>query len=121
MSAGPHVMGQGDGVLSGAALRVAEARVDLDRMATLLADKIQGLSGQWVGAGGAAFQSLHAQWSETRRGSPVPSPSSRPRCTAPSATTTRPTTTARPSSPACPAGSGDRRRRGEQSCLSTFG
>ncbi len=67
MSAGPHVMGQGDGVLSGAALRVAEARVDLDRMATLLDDRIQGLSGQWVGAGGAAFLRLHAQWSETRR------------------------------------------------------
>ena len=59
-----HEMGQGEGTLSRAASMVAEARGDFDRLARELDGRIQGMRGQWVGAGGTAFFHLHQAWTE---------------------------------------------------------
>lgn len=57
-------MGQGEGALSRAAGMVADARADFDRLSRDLEGRIQGLRGQWVGAGGTAFFTLHQAWTE---------------------------------------------------------
>jgi uncharacterized protein YukE len=60
-------MGQGAGTLSKGAGLVAEARLDFDRISSRLDGQIQGLRGQWQGAGGAAFFTLHQAWTERQR------------------------------------------------------
>ncbi|MFN8195430.1 MAG: WXG100 family type VII secretion target [Nocardioidaceae bacterium] len=67
MSNTANEMGQGHGTLTKAAGLVAAAKHDLDRVSADLTTKIQGLSTQWVGAGGSAFQRLHAEWTEQHR------------------------------------------------------
>lgn len=57
-------MGQGEGTLTAAAGMVAEAKADFDRLARDLDGRIQGLRGQWVGAGGTAFFHLQQAWTE---------------------------------------------------------
>lgn len=60
-------MGQGDGTLTRAAGMVREAKADFDRLARDLDGRIQGLRGQWVGAGGTAFFRLQQAWTEKQR------------------------------------------------------
>lgn len=67
MSSTANEMGQGHGTLSAAAAKVASAKTDFDRISSDLTGKIQGLSGQWVGAGGTAFMRLHREWTEAHR------------------------------------------------------
>ncbi len=67
MSHGGNQMGQGANTLSRAAGLVADARSDLDSLGSRLDGQITGMAGQWVGAGGGAFQSLQAAWTERHR------------------------------------------------------
>ena len=60
-------MGQGAGTLSRAAGLVTEAKADFDALSTRLEGQITGMAGQWVGAGGSAFQALQAAWTERQR------------------------------------------------------
>ena len=60
-------MGQGAGTLGRGAARVAEAKVDLDRISSRLDSQIQGLRGRWLGSGGTAFFALHQAWTEKQR------------------------------------------------------
>lgn len=60
-------MGQGAGTLSRAAGLVSEAKADFDALSTRLEGQITGMAGQWVGAGGSAFQALQAAWTERQR------------------------------------------------------
>lgn len=64
MTHGAHEMGQVEGALSRAAHLVAEARGDFDRLSKGLDGQVQGLRGQWAGAGGRAFFVLHQAWTE---------------------------------------------------------
>jgi WXG100 family type VII secretion target len=64
MSNTANEMGQGHGTLTKAAGMVAHAKQDFDRISKDLSGKIQGLSGQWVGAGGSAFMKLHSEWTQ---------------------------------------------------------
>jgi uncharacterized protein YukE len=57
-------MGQGQGVLSAAALMVAEAKRDLDRLDLEFAQHVAQARSAWVGTGSTAFQNLGAAWSE---------------------------------------------------------
>ena len=60
-------MGQGAGTLTRAAGLVSEAKRDFDALSTRLEGQISGMAGQWVGAGGSAFQALQAAWTERQR------------------------------------------------------
>lgn len=60
-------MGQGHGTLTAAAAKVAEAKADFDRISKDLSGKIQGLNGQWVGAGATAFMRLHTEWTQAHQ------------------------------------------------------
>lgn len=62
-----HEMGQGAGALTRAAGMVSTARTDFDRLSRDLEGRIEGLRGQWVGAGGTAFFRLHQAWTEKQR------------------------------------------------------
>lgn len=67
MSNTANEMGQGQGTLTRAAGMVSQAKQDFDLISRDLSGKIQGLNGQWVGAGGAAFMRLHSEWTEAHR------------------------------------------------------
>lgn len=56
--------GQGEGTLTRAAEMVTTARGDFDRLAGVLDGQIQGVRGQWGGAGAEAFFTLHQAWTE---------------------------------------------------------
>lgn len=56
--------GQGERALTRAAELVSQARTELNQIAGELDVQIQGVNGQWGGAGGRAFQILHAAWME---------------------------------------------------------
>jgi uncharacterized protein YukE len=60
-------MGQGLGVLSQAAVMVAEAKRDLDRLDLEFEQHVAEAQGAWVGTGSTAFQRLGAAWSERQR------------------------------------------------------
>jgi WXG100 family type VII secretion target len=60
-------MGQGAGTLTRAAGLVSEAKRDFDALSVRLEGQITGMAGQWVGAGGSAFQALQAAWTERQR------------------------------------------------------
>lgn len=62
-----HEMGQGAGTLTRAAGMVSTAKADFDRLSRDLEGRIEGLRGQWVGAGGTAFFRLHQAWTEKQR------------------------------------------------------
>lgn len=60
-------MGLGAGTLSRAADLVAQARLDLDGVSSRLEGQVTSVAGRWVGAGGNAFQALHAAWTDRQR------------------------------------------------------
>lgn len=66
MSYAPE-MGQGEGTLSRAAAMVADARADFDVLSGRLQQQILAQQGAWVGAGGAAFFTLHQAWTDKQR------------------------------------------------------
>lgn len=67
MSHSANEMGQGSGTLTRAAGLVAEAKRDFDALSGRLEGQITGMAGQWVGAGGSAFQALQAAWTDRQR------------------------------------------------------
>ena len=67
MSQTANQMGQGHGTLSKAATLVEEARHDFDGLSKTLDGQIADLKGKWAGAGGQAFMTLHAAWTEKHR------------------------------------------------------
>ena len=60
-------MWAGEGSLGRAASTVAEARVDFDRLAAVLTDRIAGEQARWQGSGGHAFVALHQAWTDKQR------------------------------------------------------
>ena len=62
-----HQMGQGAGALTRAAGLVSQARLDLDALSARLEGQVTSMAGQWVGAGGHAFQALQAAWTDRQR------------------------------------------------------
>jgi len=60
-------MGQEYGALSRAALRVGEARGDLDRLDGRVQSQLAAARSRWAGQGSAAFQSLGRAWSDRQR------------------------------------------------------
>lgn len=66
MSAAPE-MGQGQGTLSAAAVLVADARQDLDRLDAELTSHLAAATATWGGQGGLAFQALGVAWSDKQR------------------------------------------------------
>ena len=60
-------MGQGQGALSAAAGRVADARHDFDRLDHELVQHLDAARTRWSGRGGTAFQALGMAWSEKQR------------------------------------------------------
>lgn len=60
-------MGRGAGTLTRGAALVGEARRDLGAVDQRLTGQISGATRAWVGAGGGAFQAMHAAWSERLR------------------------------------------------------
>jgi WXG100 family type VII secretion target len=60
-------MGQGQGALSTAAGRVADARHDFDRLDRELVQHLDAARARWSGQGGTAFQALGLAWSEKQR------------------------------------------------------
>jgi uncharacterized protein YukE len=57
-------MWAGEGSLGHAASMVADARVDLDRVAAALTARIAAHQGRWQGAGGQAFFVLQQAWTD---------------------------------------------------------
>lgn len=66
MSQAPE-MGQGERTLTRAAGLVADARADFDTLSKSLEQQILAQQGKWVGAGGAAFFTLHQAWTDRQR------------------------------------------------------
>lgn len=60
-------MGQGQGALSAAAGRVAEARADFDHLDHELVQHLDAARARWSGQGGTAFHALCLAWSERQR------------------------------------------------------
>ncbi len=60
-------MGRAGGALTRGAALVAAAKGDLDALDRRLQGQVSGVAGGWLGAGGSAFQALHARWSERQR------------------------------------------------------
>jgi uncharacterized protein YukE len=60
-------MGRGAGTLTRGAALVAEARLDLGAVDQRLRSQLSGATRGWVGAGGGAFQTMYATWSERLR------------------------------------------------------
>lgn len=58
---------QADGALSRAAGEVESARGELGQIAVRLDSRLSGMRGQWQGAGGTAFEQVHAAWQEHQR------------------------------------------------------
>jgi ESAT-6 family protein len=66
MSPAPE-MGQAQGALSSAAMRLQETRCDLDRLGARMVDHLASAQRVWGGQGSAAFQALGLAWSERQR------------------------------------------------------
>lgn len=67
-SPGPgQALHQADGALSRAASEVESARSDLTQIAVRLESNLSGMRSQWQGAGGTAFEQVHAAWQEHQR------------------------------------------------------
>jgi ESAT-6 family protein len=60
-------MGQGQGSLSAAAVMVAEAKQDFDRLNGTLIGHLDAARTTWVGQGSTAFAALAHAWSERQR------------------------------------------------------
>jgi uncharacterized protein YukE len=60
-------MGQGHGTLSAAAVMVAVARQDLDRLDRELVQHLAEARSVWAGTGSSAFQALGHAWAERQR------------------------------------------------------
>ena len=60
-------MWAGEGRLGRAAVLVAEARTDFDRLAAALTDRITADRGRWQGAGGESFFTLQQAWADKQR------------------------------------------------------
>ncbi len=60
-------LSQTEGALVAAASRVGEARSDLLGLADQLSSQLEGLRGQWAGAGATAFGRVHLAWQDKQR------------------------------------------------------
>jgi WXG100 family type VII secretion target len=60
-------MGQSDGALSAAAVRVAEARRDFDHLDRELRQHLDAARASWTGRGAAAFHGLGLAWSQRQQ------------------------------------------------------
>jgi uncharacterized protein YukE len=60
-------MGQGQGTLAAAAVMVAGAKHDFDRLNIELVQHIDAARARWAGHGGTAFHALGHAWSDKQR------------------------------------------------------